>query len=49
MEYTAQYAGFEHTTFVAIGPDCTGNCKANHLTITTTTFPSTIVYYYSPQ
>ena len=30
-------AGFELTTLVVIGTDCTGSCKSNHHTITTTT------------
>ena len=28
---------FEHTTLVVIGTDCTGSCKSNYHTITTTT------------
>ena len=31
--------GFELTTLVAIGTDCTGNCKSNYHTITATTAP----------
>jgi hypothetical protein len=30
---------FELTTLVVIGTDCTGNCKSNYHTITTTTAP----------
>jgi hypothetical protein len=29
--------GFELATLVVIGTDCTGSCKSNHHTITTTT------------
>ena len=36
--------GFELTALVVIGTDCTGNCKSNYHTITTTTAPETIVY-----
>jgi hypothetical protein len=32
--------GFELTTLLVIGNDCTNNCKSNYLTITTTTAPS---------
>jgi ketosteroid isomerase-like protein len=31
--------GFELTTIVVIGTDCTGSCKSNYHTITTTTAP----------
>ena len=31
------WAGFKHTTLVVIGTDCTGSCKSNYHTITTTT------------
>jgi hypothetical protein len=33
-------AGFELTTLVVIGTDCTVNYKFNYLTITTTTAPT---------
>jgi hypothetical protein len=33
------YAGFELTTLVVICTDCTGSCKSNYHTITTTTAP----------
>jgi len=33
------WAGFELTTLVVIGTDCTGSCKSNNYTITTTTAP----------
>ena len=36
IEYTSPWAGFELTTLVAIGTDCTGNCKSNYHTIMTT-------------
>ena len=32
-------AGFELTNLVVIGTDCTGSCKFNYHTITTTTAP----------
>ena len=32
-------AGFERTTLVEIGTDCTGSCKSNYHTIMTTTTP----------
>ena len=31
--------GFELTTLVVIGTDCTGSCKSNYHTITTMTAP----------
>ena len=34
-EYTSPWAGFELTTLVVIGTDCTGSCKSNYHTITT--------------
>ena len=33
------WAGFKLTTLVVIGTDCTGSCKSNFHTITTTTAP----------
>ena len=39
MLYTSQWTGFELTTIVVIGTDCTGSCKSNYLTIMTTTGP----------
>jgi len=33
------WVGFELTTLVVIGTDCTGSCKSNYHTITTTTTP----------
>jgi len=36
-------SGFEFTTLVVIGTDCTGSCKSNYHTITTTTAP---IYIY---
>jgi hypothetical protein len=35
------WAGFELTTYVAIGTDCKGSYKSNYHTITTTTAPFT--------
>jgi len=35
--YTSQWAGVELTTLVVIGTDCTGSCKSNYHTTTTTT------------
>jgi hypothetical protein len=37
IEYMSPWTGFEFTTLVAIGTDCTGSCKSNYITITTTT------------
>jgi hypothetical protein len=34
--------GFELTTLVVIGTDCTGGCKSNYHTITTTMAPQHI-------
>jgi len=36
--------GFELTTLVVIGTDCTCSCKFNYHTITTTTAPSGFTY-----
>ena len=33
-EYTSSWTGFELTTLVMIGTDCTGSCKSNFHTIT---------------
>jgi hypothetical protein len=38
IEYTSPRTGFKHTTVVVIGSDCTGSCKSNYHTITTTTY-----------
>ena len=40
------WAGFELTTLVVIGTDCTGSCKSNYHTITATTTPSTRLTKY---
>jgi hypothetical protein len=40
-EYTSPWTGFRLTTLVVMGTDCTGSCKSNYHTITTTTTPST--------
>ena len=37
IQYTSPWTGFELTTLVVMGTDCTGSCKANYHTITTTT------------
>jgi hypothetical protein len=37
IEYTSPCTGFELATLVVIGTDCTGSCKSNYHTITTTT------------
>jgi hypothetical protein len=37
IEYTLPWTGFELTTLVVIGTDCTGSCKSNYHTINTTT------------
>jgi hypothetical protein len=39
IEYTSPWTGFELTTLVVIGTDCTGSCKSNYNKITTTTTP----------
>ena len=39
MLYTSPRSRFELTTSVVIGTDCTGSCKSNYHTITTTTAP----------
>ena len=36
--------GFDHTTLVVIVTDCTGSCKSNYHTITTTTAPYISIY-----
>ena len=38
-EYASPWTGFELTTLVVIGTDCTGSCKSNYHAITTTTAP----------
>ena len=38
-EYTLSWMGFELLTLVVIGTDCTGSCKSNYYTITTTMPP----------
>ena len=35
------------TTLVVIGIDCTGNCKSNYHTITTTTAPSVLFVLFN--
>ena len=39
IEYTLPWTGFELTTLVAIGTNCTGICEFNYHTITTTIAP----------
>ena len=39
--------GFESTTLVVIGTDCTGSCKSNYHTITTKTVPYCIMLFRS--
>ena len=41
MLYTSPWSRFELTTSEMIGTDCTGSCKSNYHTITTTTAPKT--------
>ena len=43
-EYTSAWAGFELTTLVVIGTDCTCSCKSNYHTIKTTTAPGILVF-----
>jgi len=38
------WTGFKLTTLVVIVTDCTGSCKSNYHTITTTTAPICVVY-----
>ena len=40
------WTGFEITTLVVIGTDCTGSCKSNYHTIMTTIAPTDIVFLY---
>jgi hypothetical protein len=35
IEYTSPWTGFELTTLVMIGSDCTGSCNSNYNTTTT--------------
>ena len=42
IEYTSKWAGFKLKTLVVIGTDCTGSCKSNYHTITTTTAPKNL-------
>jgi uncharacterized membrane protein len=37
IEHTSPWAEFELSTLVMMGTDCTGSCKSNYHTITTTT------------
>ena len=48
-EYTSLLAEFELTTLLVIETDCTGSCKSNYHTITTTTVPavSSSNYYFN--
>jgi hypothetical protein len=39
MSYTSPWSRFKLKTSVVIGTDCTGSCKSNYHTITTTTTP----------
>ena len=43
MEYTSPRMGFEFTTLVVIGTDCTGSCKSNYHTINAMTPSVTFV------
>ena len=43
MEYTSPWMGFEFTTLVVIGTDCTGSCKSNYHTIKAMTASVTFV------
>ena len=42
--YTSPWTGFELTTLVVIGTDCTGSLKSNYHTIPTTTAPIKLVF-----
>ena len=39
IEYTSPWTGFELTTLVVMGTDCTSSCKSNYHTIMTMTSP----------
>jgi hypothetical protein len=39
IDYTSPWTRFECTTLFVIGTGCTGSCKSNYYTITTTTAP----------
>ena len=43
-EYTSPWMGFELTSLVVIGTDCTGSCKFNYYEISTLMAPEGIVY-----
>jgi len=45
MLYTSPWTGFTLSTLVVIGIDCTGSCKSNYHTITTTTPPQLFSYF----
>ena len=48
IDYTSPWARCEITTLVVIGTDCTGSCKPNYHTTTTTTAPEIfIIVIYS--
>ena len=38
---------FEFTTFLVIGTDCTGSCKSNYHTITTTIVPDKQLFLFN--
>ena len=42
------WVGFELITLVVLGTDCTGTCKSNHHTITTTAVPEIYNVYIKP-
>jgi hypothetical protein len=44
IEYTSPRTGFELTTLVVIGTDCTGSCKPNYPMITTNMAPVNLRY-----
>ena len=48
IKYTLPWTGFELTTLVVIGTDCTGSCKSNYHTITAITAPVSTGYFWSP-
>ena len=43
IEYTSPWTGFELTTLVVIGTDCTGSCKSNYYPITAMMAPLQMV------
>ena len=45
IEYTSPWTGYELTTLVVLGTNCTGSCQSNYHTITTTTAPNKCIIF----